>query len=284
MTPDVSVCIVNWNCRDLLRDCLASLQRQGPGVETVVVDNASSDGAADMVAAEFPGVTLIRNDRNQGFARGNNQAADRARGRYLFFLNNDTLVPPGTLAALVRYAGAHPEVGMIGPRLRDGQGNFQTSYRELPTLGALLHRTALVRAFGLLGGAYREYRRDTFDPHVERDVPTLMGAALFLPRRVFDECGPWDEDFVFGGEDLHFSVRVGRRYPLRFVPSIEVVHYGGVSTRQHVAYVTAGRAAGHVHLLRKCGYRRAAVLAYKLAVTADAPLTFLAKGAQYLAR
>ncbi|MBY0459758.1 MAG: glycosyltransferase, partial [Gemmataceae bacterium] len=97
--PDVSVCIANWNCAALLRGCLRSLFEQDQGVtfEVVVADNGSTDGAAEMIAAEFPQVTLIRNGDNRGFAVASNQAAAVARGRFLFFLNNDTLVPPGAL-------------------------------------------------------------------------------------------------------------------------------------------------------------------------------------------
>ena len=282
----VSVCIVNWNCRDLLRDCLHSLHRRPQGVtlETVVVDNASSDGAADMAAREYPEVTLVRNASNVGFARGNNQAAARARGRYLFFLNNDTVVPEGTLGRLVAWCEAHPEVGMVGPRLRDGTGRVQVSYRPLPTLTALLHRTSLFRCTGLFRRAYGRYRREAFDPDHPRRVETLMGAAMFLPRRVFDECGPWDADFTFGAEDLHFSACVGRRYSLMFVPEIEVTHFGGVSTRQHAGYVNAAQAAGLVHFLRKSGYSRPALLVYKVAVTLDTPVQFVNKGTQYLGR
>src|SRR5271165_627691 len=133
---DVSVCIANWNCRELLRASLESLQDQPQGVrlETIVVDNGSSDGAADMVAREFPEVVLVRNPVNRGFSQANNQAAERARGRFLLFLNNDTVVPAGTLHRLVEYLERHPEVGIVGPRLRDGQGRAQVSYRQLPTV------------------------------------------------------------------------------------------------------------------------------------------------------
>jgi GT2 family glycosyltransferase len=286
MGIDVSVCIVNWNCREVLRACLTSLTSESQGVrlESIVVDNGSTDGAPDMVRQCFPEVVLLANDENRGFARANNQAAAAARGRYLFFLNNDTVVPPGTLRRLLDHAGAHPEVGMIGPRLRGGDGRWQASYRPHPTLGALLHRTCVGRATGLFRRAYRRYRREEFDPSRPRRVETLMGAALFLRREVFRECGPWDEDFTFGGEDLHFSACVGRRYPLLFLPDVEVIHYGGVSTRQHIGYASAGRAAGLVRYLRKAGYSRPALLGYKLMVTLDVPIQLVMKGGEYAVR
>ena len=210
--PDVSVCIANWNCRNYLQACLESLLDfpQGVTVEVIVADNASADGAADLVADEFPEVVLIRNDENLGFARASNQAAERAGGRYVFFLNNDTVVPPYTLSQLVAFADAHPQVGMIGPRLRDGNGKLQISYRRKPTLKAMLHRAALLRWTGLFRKAYDEYRRDGFDPDGVRRVDVLMGAAVLMPRRVYEECGGWDEGFRFGVEDVELSDRGDR--------------------------------------------------------------------------
>jgi GT2 family glycosyltransferase len=283
---DVSVCIANWNCRDLLRACLESLhdQPQGVSLETIVVDNASADGAADMVAREFPEVVLQRNPANFGFARANNQAAARARGRYLFFLNNDTLVPPGTLRRLFDYAEAYPHVGMIGPRLRDALGQPQVSYRQRPTLATLLHRTSLVRWTGLLRGAYRRYRRQEFDPEATREVEVLMGAAMFLSREVFARCGGWDEDFTFGGEDLDLSLRVGRAHPVIYHPDVEITHYGRVSTRQHIGYASSNMAVGFARYLRKSGCSWWGLLAYKVLVSADAPLQLTIKGVQYLWR
>jgi N-acetylglucosaminyl-diphospho-decaprenol L-rhamnosyltransferase len=280
---DVTVCIANWNCKAHLRACLESLhdQPQGVRVETVVVDNASTDGAAEMVARDFPEVILIRNRANVGFAVANNQAAARARGRHLFFLNNDTVVPAYALRRLVAFADAHPEVGMIGPRLKAPDGRPQISYRRRPTATALLHRTMLFRWTGLMREAYRRYRRADFDPANQRCVEALMGAAVLLPRPVFVACGRWDEGFPFGGEDIELSVRVGRRHAVVFVPHVEIVHHGRVSSRLNVTYVEPNVAVVYARYLRKTGLARPLLAAYKLAVTCDAPVQWVAKWVQY---
>jgi N-acetylglucosaminyl-diphospho-decaprenol L-rhamnosyltransferase len=280
---DVTVCIANWNCRELLRGCLESLRDrpQGVWVETIVVDNASTDGAADMVAHDFPEVVLIRNAENVGFSRASNQAAEAARGRHLFFLNNDTVVPAGALRRLVAYADAHPEVGMIGPRLRDGRGRPQISYRRKPTVAALLHRTVLLRWTGLFRRASRRYRRADFNPLEQRRVEVLAGAAVFLPREVFLAAGRWDEGFAFGGEDIDLCVRVNELRAVVYLPDVEVTHFGRVSSRENVAFADAQLPAGHVRLLRKLGTDWAALLAYKALVTCDAPCACVAKWCQF---
>ena len=277
--PAVSVCIANWNCVELLRRCLQSLfdYPQGVSLEVVVVDNASTDGAADMVAAEFPQVALIRNDDNRGFSKANNQAAAVARGKYFFFLNNDTVVPPGTLGKFQEFARANPSVGMVGPRLRGNDGAFQISYRRRPTLAALLHRVSLLRWTGLFRRAYYDYRRDSFDPEGVRPVEVLMGAAVFLPREVFETSGRWDEQYRFGGEDIDLSTQVGRSSPLVYIGSVEVMHYGRVSSRKNIGFAAPNVAIGYVRYFRKAGASHAALAAYKTLVTLDAPVQCLGK-------
>jgi GT2 family glycosyltransferase len=136
---DVSVCIANWNCRDLLRNCLTTLlrQRQDAALEVIVVDNGSTDGAPEMVLREFPEVVLVRNPDNRGFSRANNQAARRSQGAYLFFLNNDTVVSPGAIGALLAHARSHPRAGIVAPRLVDAEGRTQASCRPRPTVAAM---------------------------------------------------------------------------------------------------------------------------------------------------
>ncbi len=284
--PVVSVCVVNWNCVDMLRACLASLydRPQGVAFEVVVVDNASTDGAADMVADEFPQVHLLRNAANLGFSRGNNQAADLARGRYLFFLNNDTEVPAGGLSAFAAYAEKHPRVGMIGPRLRGADGTCQISYRTKPTLAAMLHRVTVLRWTGLFRRAYYRYRRSTFDPSGVRPVEVLMGAAVFLPRAAFEASGRWDERYRFGGEDLDLSAQVNRRHGVVYFSQVEVLHHGRVASRANVNFSGPNVAVGYVHYFRKAGVGRSALTGYKLLVTLDTPLQIAGKLLQATAR
>lgn len=279
LAPVVSVCIANWNCRELLRKCLTSLfdQDQGLPFEVVVVDNASADGAADMVADEFPQVVLQRNTENVGFSRASNQAAALARGEYLFFLNNDTEVSAFTLLEFTAYADAHPDVGMIGPRLRGSDGHDQISYRRRPTLAALLHRVSLLRWTGLFRKAYYRYRRDTFDPDGVRPVEVLMGAAVFLPRAAFLAAGRWDEAYRFGVEDLDLSAQVGRRAGVVYVSHVEVLHHGRVSSRANIGFAAPNVAVGYVRYFRKAGVGSVSLIAYKVLVTLDAPVQLTGK-------
>lgn len=284
--PIVSVCIANWNCVELLRRCLESLLRQPQGVsfEVVVVDNCSDDGAPEMIRREFPQVTLVVNSANVGFAKANNQAASVARGRYLFFLNNDTVVPPYALRRFLDFVEANPGIGMVGPRLRGADGLFQISYRRRPTLPALLHRISLLRWTGLFRRAYYDYRRDHYEPEGTRTVEVLMGAAVFLPRHVFEDSGRWDEHYRFGGEDLDLSTQVGRRKPLVYVGDVEILHHGRVSSRKNISFAAPNVAIGYVHYFRKCGVSPNALRVYKLLVTLDTPVQIVAKSTQALWR
>ncbi|QVL34551.1 glycosyltransferase family 2 protein [Telmatocola sphagniphila] len=279
----ISVCIPNWNCKQYLSDCLASLHGfdQGVPFEVIVVDNASIDGAAEMVEDEFPQVRLIRNETNRGFAIASNQAADRAKGKYLFFLNNDTIIPPGTLARLVDFAEAHPEAGLIGPRIQDPQGRLQISYRRKPTVAALLHRTMVFRWSGLLKRVYYDYRRTSFESNELKRVDALMGAAVVMPREIYKTLGGWDPDFRFGGEDLELSVRVGKNRAVYYLPEVEITHYGRISSRLNVTFAAPNVVIGYIHFFRKTGANRISILLYKLVVTLDAPVHLACKLAEY---
>ncbi len=259
-------------------------QPQGAALEVVIVDNGSTDGAPEMTAREFPEVVLVRNSDNRGFSRANNQAARRSQGRYLLFLNNDTVVPAEAIGKLLAHAEAHPEAGIVAPRLVDPDGQTQASCRPKPTVATLLHRTCLLRWTGLLRPSYRHYRQREFSPETAQAVETLMGAAMLLRRDVFFDCGGWDEDYTFGGEDFDLSTRVGRDRPLLYFPDVTVMHLSRSSTRQNLAYSTPNVMIGFARYLRKSGSSAAAMFLYKLVVTLDAPLQMMEKLLQFTYR
>ena len=269
-----------------MRLCLRSLYEHAQGVqfEVIVVDNASTDGAAEMVATEFPQVTLVRNVENRGFAIASNQAAAQAAGRYLLFLNNDTEIPAQTLRRLLDHATANPAAGMFGPRLREPGGAIQISYRRRPTIPALLHKISLVRWTHLFRKAYKEYRRGSFEPDGVRPVEVLMGPAVFITRDVFEAAGRWDERYRFGVEDIDLSTQVGKTRAVIYVGDVEVIHHGRVSSRENVGFVAPSVTTGYVHFFRKAGVRRGPLFLYKLAVTLDAPVQFAGKAIEALAR
>src|SRR5438093_11267447 len=131
MTP-IAVAIVNHNTRDHLRECLATVQLEGPP-ELVVIDNASWDGSAEMVRAQYPSVTLRANKKNLGYGAAANQAFVSCAARYVLLLNSDTLLQPGALAALSGYLALHPRAAVVGPRLVDPDGTLQASCYPFPT-------------------------------------------------------------------------------------------------------------------------------------------------------
>jgi len=183
----LSVLIVNWNTREKLRACLASLE--GTDAEVIVVDNASADNSAEMVRADFPWVRLIEAGYNSGYARGNNIAFEHATGDYLLTLNPDTEVPKGALEKSIWILEEHPECGCIAPRLQGPDGEIQASVRGWPTmLGVLGAFTKLDKLFP--ASALGSYRLPAFDYSVEQFAPQPMGTFLLFKRSALEAIQP----------------------------------------------------------------------------------------------
>ena len=233
----LSVCIVNWNTRDFLRDCLASLFRYPPAeteLEVIAVDNASADGSAAMVAAEFPAVRLIANPDNRGYAEGNNQALTAASGDFLLLLNPDVVVHEGSLTQAVRFLRAHPEAGAVGCRLIGADGQTQRSVRGFPDPGPVLWEflglPRLLPHWQALGA----YRMPFFDYSRAAEVDQPMGSFLLLTRAALEKVGLLDPQFPIFFNEVDWCWRAKRDHGFRiyYTPDAAVTHYGGGSTRQ----------------------------------------------------
>jgi GT2 family glycosyltransferase len=228
-----SVIIVGWRVRDLLRACLASIaaHEDRAALDVWVVDNASTDGTAAMVAAEFPWVRLIALDRNPGFAAGNNVGLRKATGDVCILLNPDTQIAAPALSALAAYLRAHPEVGVAGPRLLNPDGSLQTAGYAMPSLFQVWYDLVpWPRRFysSRLNGRYPGAPADR--PY---DVGFPLGACLAVRRDVLDTVGILDESYGMYMEELDFCARVrAAGYAVRIVPTLAVTHHGGQSTGQ----------------------------------------------------
>jgi GT2 family glycosyltransferase len=228
----LSVIIVSWNTRDLLEQCLLSLAAataHDDSVQVVVVDNASTDGSADMVQMRFPEVLLIRNPANIGFAAANNQAYARCQGRYILLLNPDTRLHPGSIAALTNFMEGHPAAGASGPMLLNPDGTLQTSCYPAPTLGRELWRLMHLDTIKAVGA----YRMSEWDLRQPRRVDVVMGACVLLRRSTLEQVGFLDEGYFIYSEEVDLLYRTaGAHWETWWVPESRVVHYGGQSTRQ----------------------------------------------------
>jgi N-acetylglucosaminyl-diphospho-decaprenol L-rhamnosyltransferase len=258
--PDVSVVILAWNVRDLLRACLASLPAGDPRVEVIVVDAGSVDGSAEMVRAEFPAVHLIARSENLGYSRGNNLGLAAARGRYLFVLNPDTEVVGDALPRLAAYMDANPQVGLLGPQLVWPDGTVQPSRRRFPTLVMALFESTWLQRLAPPGLLPRYYAAD-----LPLDRPARMdwvtGAALFVRRAAYEAVGGLDESFFMYSEELDWQRRLrAADWEVVYFPEARIVHHEARSSAQvpaatHIRYNTSkvryfrkyhGRLAGEV--------------------------------------
>ncbi|SDJ79286.1 glycosyltransferase family 2 protein [Aliiruegeria lutimaris] len=230
---DLSIVIVNWNTRDMLRDCLNTVLAGLGGLEAEiwVVDNASEDGSPEMVEGLFPQVKLIRNVENRGFAAANNQALARATGRHVLLLNSDTLVRGEVLPASVAWMDAHPEAGVMGCRVLNSDGSLQITGSRFPTLLNLsLQACGLTR---LPGAFFDRYRMERWDRRDARPLDVISGCYMLVRREAMEVVGLLDESFFFYGEETDWCRRFSQAgWELWLAPVGEIIHHGGGSVRK----------------------------------------------------
>ncbi|MFN2227837.1 MAG: glycosyltransferase family 2 protein [Anaerolineae bacterium] len=254
---DLSIIVVSWNVRDLLRRCLRSLvgspgfelippcegdapvnhEAPTPGrrLEVVVVDNGSGDGSPEMVRDEFPLVRLVANRENRGFTAANNQGLALSRGRRLLLLNPDAEVVADALAAMVDYMDGHPRVGILGPQLRYPDGGLQSSRRRFPTFATALVESTVIQEWWPDNRLLRRYyMADTPDDAVQ-PVDWVVGACLLVRREAYEEVGGLDEGFFMYSEELDWCRRFkSAGWGVVYLPTATVIHHEGKSSEQVV--------------------------------------------------
>ena len=232
---ELSIIIVNWNTREHLQRCLTSIENHPfhGDTEVIVIDNASSDGSADMVAELFPQFSLIRNSTNEGYAEGNNRGMEKCTGDYVLLLNPDTEVHEGTLDILVRFLKDHPDAGAVSCRLIGTDGMVQSSCRSFPEPAGVLYEYFRLSRLFPKSEVFGAYRMTYFDYQSESMVDQPMASCLMIPRKTLHDVGMFDKEFPIFFNEVDWLYRAKQKgWNAYFTPSTEIVHFGGASTRQ----------------------------------------------------
>jgi N-acetylglucosaminyl-diphospho-decaprenol L-rhamnosyltransferase len=241
---DVSAVVVTFNSQPWIERCLESVA----GLETIVVDNGSTDGTADLVRERFPGIRLVE-QANRGMGAGNNAGMRLASGRYFLLLNSDAWVVDDAADALVRFADEHPRAAVVGPRLLNPDGSLQRSARRFPTLWRLATEYLFLRKLAPRSRALNAFYEGGFDHDEPRELDWLFGACLLVRREAADEVGLFDEDFFMFSEETDWCFRFRRAgWQVWFFPGADVVHVGGAS---HGGSLFAENVRGHLRFLAK---------------------------------
>jgi N-acetylglucosaminyl-diphospho-decaprenol L-rhamnosyltransferase len=242
--PDASVVVVTYNSAAWIERCLDSVR----GLETIVVDNGSTDGTVALVRKRFPAVRLLEQE-NAGMGGGNNAGMRIASGRYFLLLNSDAWVVGDAVAQLVAFADEHPEAAVVGPRLLNPDGSLQRSARAFPTLWRLATEYLFLRKLAPRSRTLNRFYEGGFDHDVVREVDWLFGACLLVRRDAADEVGLFDEDFFMFSEETDWCYRFRQAgWKVYFFPGAEVVHVGGGS---HGGGLFAENVRGQLRFLAK---------------------------------
>ncbi len=243
---DLAIVIVNYNTCNLLRDCLTSLYRsQGNFTfRTVVVDNASPDDSAQMVAREFPQVILIINPTNSGFAAANNQGLRQVgfnddgspqpdAPRYALLLNPDTVLPPTALADMIAFMDTHPEIGAAGPKLVRPDGSLDLACRRaFPTPEVSAYRMVGLSKLFPHSRLFGRYNMTFADPNELLEVDSVVGAFMLVRQEAIALAGLLDENYFMYGEDLDWAYQIkANGWKIYYNPAVTVTHVKRAASR-----------------------------------------------------
>lgn len=231
--PSISVIVVSWNAKKYLEQCIQSFLNcpELNAVEIIVVDNASSDGSPEFIKQNYPGVKLICNADNLGFARANNIGIKHSQGKYLFLINSDVVVYPNCIESMVDYMERHPEIGLLGPRIVGTDHKVQRSCMGYPSLWNTFCRAVLLDGIfphvKLFSGFLMKYwAHDSI-----KEVDVINGCFWSVRRRAIEEVGLLDEDFFMYAEDIDWCKRFNSAgWKVVYFPLAEALHYGGASS------------------------------------------------------
>jgi GT2 family glycosyltransferase len=236
----LSIIIVNYNSKLLIEKCIVSVNKALHDIqgEIIVVDNNSTDGSAAFLQ-KLAAIKLVLNTENHGFAKACNQGFKISTGKYVLFLNPDTIVPETALSACIRFFETHPDAGAVGVRMLDGKGKFlKESKRSYPSPPASFYKLFGLADIFPRSKTFAKYYQGHLQETAISNVEVLSGAFMMVSAELFKKINGFDEDFFMYGEDIDLSLRINKAgYKNYYLGNIEVTHLKGGSTTYNSSYV-----------------------------------------------
>ncbi|MBC8043831.1 MAG: glycosyltransferase family 2 protein [Rhizobacter sp.] len=253
----LSIVIITWKAKELLRRCLQSIYRETTQTlfDVILIDNASGDGTLEMLASEFPAVKVIRNAHNRGVAPARNQGLKIAEGEFILILDVDTEITKAALDKMVAFMNRHSTIGILGAKLFFGDGSVQDSCKRYPTvLTPFLRRLDFIPAVKHLP-AYRYQTMADWNHDSTIEVDYLIGACQMIRRTVFSEIGYLDDKIFYGPEDIDFCLRARQAdWKIVYYHEAEILHYHQRITRKLFSAITFKHISGLIYFFRKHHY------------------------------
>jgi len=233
---DLSIIIVSYNVKEFLEQAIVSLIKSSQSIqyEIFVVDNASSDGSAELIRKRFPSIHLIANPDNKGFAAANNQALKLASGTYILLINPDTIVQEDTIRIIQNFIETHPECGMVGCKILNPDGTLQLACRRsFPTPWVGFTKIVGLSKMFPQSRFFGRYNLTYLDPDETYEVEAISGSFMFFRKSVLDDVGYLDESFFMYGEDLDWCFRIKQAgWKIYYVPDTRIIHFKGESSKK----------------------------------------------------
>ncbi len=241
--PDISVVIVNYNVKELVDNCILSIYNANDRkykIEIFLVDNNSIDGSVAHIAGKYPGVNIISNDTNIGFSKANNLALRRVKGKYILILNPDTVLEEGTFEKLILFCENDNFAGAVTSKLILENGKLDSACRRsFPVPSVAIPRMLGLSKLFPSSRLFGKYNLTYLDENKTYEVDAICGAFMFIPKKVLDKTGLFDEDYFMYGEDLDLCFRIKKTgYKIFYYPEVTTIHFKGESTRKtNLSYV-----------------------------------------------
>ncbi len=252
---DLSIIIVNYNVKELLRRCLNSIFdfQKDLNFEVMVIDNHSEDQSTRMLKKDFAQVELLENKGNFGFSAACNQGIKLSRGRYILLLNPDTEFVSGGISKMIEFMNTYPQVGICGPQMTDPRGKVHFSCRSFPSyLTAISSGQSILNRLFPQNPLSRKYLLKDQNRSEKKEVDWVSGSCLLTKREVFERIGPLDELFFMYVEDVDFCYRAKKAgFLVYYFPEVMIIHHIGKSTKKKKLLMQVEHHRSMYHFYRK---------------------------------